>query len=226
MSDSAVNGGSAKVRNQTLHQLVGYAELTKASGVSRSTIERAWRGPWDPGEPQLPKPGKIGSRSVWAADDANAWLLARARWQSGVLNSFAKTDPDDLEPDQLHEAARDLAAKAWSKHIGKPVDAEHLVLHLTRKITQEEFEAAEIREFEHYQQRFAHLSLDRATTLAAWLFVTLRCKCRVSISRSCGDCGCQQPSVLNRGDCSPFVRRSLRQRSVSGMNQGTTRPRT
>ena len=104
------NFDAPQLRNQPLHQMVGYAELTKAANVSRSTIERAWRGPWDEGEPQLPKPGKIGSRSVWMAEVVNAWLLSRAKWQTGMLASYARSDVDSLSPEQLETEAVGLVA--------------------------------------------------------------------------------------------------------------------
>ena len=162
------------LRTQALHQLVGYAELTKAAGVSRSTIERAWRGPWDDGEPQLPKPGKIGSRSVWVAEIINAWLLSRAQWQSGVLASFARVDADDLSPDQLEGEAVALVVKAMEKRVGKTVDAADLGIHVTRRITAEAFAAAEKREFAIYSDRFSDFGPHRACVMAAWLFPGLR----------------------------------------------------
>jgi len=60
-----------------LPQFVGYSDIVKATGVSRSTIFRAWRGPWKEGESRLPPPRKIGSRSVWTVDEVTQWLLFR-----------------------------------------------------------------------------------------------------------------------------------------------------
>lgn len=39
MTDSSINGSIAGVQNLALHQLAGYAELTKAASGSRSTIK-------------------------------------------------------------------------------------------------------------------------------------------------------------------------------------------
>ena len=174
MADSITTDGSAGVRNHTLHQLVGYAELTKAAGVSRSTIERAWRGPWDDGEPQLPKPGKIGSRSVWVAEVINAWLLARAQWQSGVLATFARVDVDDLSPEQLEGEAVALVVKAMEKRSGATVDSGDLGIHVTRRLSEDAFRDAERREFANYSDRFSEFDATRACVMAAWLFPRLR----------------------------------------------------
>ena len=170
------------VRTQdSLVKLVGYAEIEKASGVSRSTIERAWRRKSkdgkplpDDGEPRLPKPGKIGTRSVWALSDVNDWLLARARWQSGIVATMARVSVDDLEPEQLEDQARDLAAQALSKRTGEKVDPTNLSLQLTQRITEDEFKAAQVQEFEIYSERFADIGLERAMYLAGWIFAPLR----------------------------------------------------
>ena len=174
MVDSAVNGGSANLRNQTLHQLVGYAELIKASGVSRSTIERAWRGPWDEGEPRLPKPGKIGSRSIWAAEDANAWLLARARWQSGVLTSYAASNPDDLAPEQLGDSAFDFAQRAFAKQLGQPVSLEQISIACELPMSDKEAAARRASKIAAFENQYAHVGPERAVLLVAWLFPVLR----------------------------------------------------
>ena len=174
MADGIGNEQELELRTRSgLHQLVGYAELMKASGVSRSTLERAWRGPWDANEPHLPKPGKIGSRSVWTAEDANAWLLARARWQCGMVTEMARVNPNDLDPDQLMDSARELTAQAISKHTGQPVDPDDIDLHATHVLPAEEFVAAEVRMFETFRQRFAHFGFMRAALLAAWLLPDL-----------------------------------------------------
>ena len=121
-------------------KLVGYAEIERASGVSRSTIERAWRRKSkdgkplpDDGEPRLPKPGKIGTRSVWALSDVNDRRLARASWQTGVVATMARVSVDDLEPEQLEDQALDLAAHALSKRTGISVDPKDLSLQLTQR---------------------------------------------------------------------------------------------
>ena len=152
-----------QVRTQDdLIKLVGYAEIMKASGVSRSTLERASRGPWDDGEPRLPKPGKIGSRSVWMTSEVNGWLLARARWQSGVVSSLARASADDLSPDELEDQARIYAAQAISKRTGNPVDPAALALHATRRLSEEEFTALETEEHRFRADYLSRLTVDQA----------------------------------------------------------------
>ena len=178
MSDGSNGSGGIGVRTQVgLHQLVGYAELIKAAGVSRSTIERAWRGPWDDGEPHLPKPGKIGSRSVWTAEDANSWLLTRARWQCGLMANMARLDVDDLAPEHLAEAAVDLLTRAVEHELGEPIDPRGLRVTYappSPEVTEEQLAGAEAREVDLLHQRFAGLDITRSTIMAAWLFLELR----------------------------------------------------
>ena len=137
-------------------------------------MERAWRGPWDGSEPRLPKPGKIGSRSVWTASDVNDWLLARATWQSGVVATMASVSVDDLAPEQLEDQALDLTAQAHSKRTGEKVDPKKLSLQLTEHITEDRFKAARVQEFEIHSERFADIGIERAMYLAGWIFPPLR----------------------------------------------------
>ena len=178
MGDGSNGSGGIGVRTQAgLHQLVGYAELIKAAGVSRSTIERAWRGPWDDGEPHLPKPGKIGSRSVWAAEDANTWLLARARWQCGMLTALARFDVNSLSPDELGDAAIDLLMRAIENEIGEPVDAAGIRITYgppQQVISEADFAMAEAAEAAMFKERFSGFDTPRACVMAAWLFPELR----------------------------------------------------
>ncbi|NOU05631.1 MAG: hypothetical protein HOO99_05550, partial [Hyphomicrobiaceae bacterium] len=131
----------------SLRQLVGYAELIKAASVSRSTIERAWRGPWDPGEPQLPKPGKIGSRAVWSAADADAWLLSRLHWQRGMVATLARDNAEDLEPEQMEDQALQLILKSIELRTGQPVEFDALDIRVTRSVSEDELNEAVKQEF-------------------------------------------------------------------------------
>ena len=146
----------------------------KASGVSRSTLERASRGPWDDGEPQLPKPGKIGSRSVWMTSDVNNWLLARARWQSGVVSNLARGSADDLSPDEVEYQVRIYAAEALSSHIGKPVDPKALELRQMRRLTEDEFAFAETEDHRIRADYLSRLTVDEALAVVATLLPQLR----------------------------------------------------
>ena len=164
-----------QVRTQDdLIKLVGYAEVMKASGVSRSTLERASRGPWDDGEPRLPKPGKIGSRSVWMTSEVNGWLLARARWQSGVVSNLARGSADDLSPDEVEYQVRIYAAEALSSHIGQPVDPNALELRATRALTEGEFTVLEKESHRILADYLSRLTVDQALTVVATLLPQLR----------------------------------------------------
>ncbi len=103
MADGAHDSSTSDLRIQlrsqgSLRQLVGYSEFTKAADVSRSTIERAWRGPWKYGEPRLPAPGKVGARAVWTSADADARLGARATLQRATLAGLARENVEALSP--------------------------------------------------------------------------------------------------------------------------------
>ena len=174
MADGSVPKIDERPRTQGLTQLVGYAELVKAGNVSRSTIERAWRGPWEEGEPRLPPPGKIGSRAVWLQEVADAWLVARVEHQRAALKSYARASADDLSPEELESEAVGLIVKAMEKRVGEPVDADDLGMHVTRKLQWEEYLDIERQQFAQYSSRFSDFDLRRACVMAAWLFPNLR----------------------------------------------------
>ena len=168
-----------QLRTQGLHHLVGYAELEQASGFSRSTIERAWRGPWKEGEARLPPPGKFGSRAVWLLEVANAWMMARVEHQRAALSSFARTNADDLSPDQLGDAAIELLTRAIEHDIGEPVDPGSIRVTYTSgppspQVTMEQLQSAEAKALEFYRQLFADYAYARAYVMAAFLFPTFR----------------------------------------------------
>ncbi|MFT5509622.1 MAG: putative DNA-binding transcriptional regulator AlpA [Hyphomicrobiaceae bacterium] len=175
MDSGSSSDADLQVRTQNgLLKLVGYAEIEKASGVSRSTIERAWRGTDDDGEPKLSRPGKIGSRSVWAAEAVNQWLHARAGWQSGNLTSLASANVDDLAPEELHDQARTLAAEAHSKRTGRQVDPEKLNLHLTEKLSWQDIAHREMEEHQLLIVYLSELPDDEAMLIVASLLPQLR----------------------------------------------------
>ena len=168
-----------RLRTQGLTQLVGYAELVKAGNVSRSAIERAWRGPWEKDEPRLPSPGKIGSRAVWLQEVADAWLVARVEHQRAALKAYARTNVDDLEPDQLGDAAIKLLTRAIEHNIGEPVDPGSIQVTFTSgppspQVTMEQLQSAESEALEYYCQLFADYADARAGIMAAFIFPTLR----------------------------------------------------
>ena len=151
-----------------LVKLVGYIQITEALGVSRSTIERAVK------DGELPPSRKIKSRSVWLASDINAWARALFEGRLNVLANSAVINPEDLSPEQLEGEAVGLVVKAMEKRVGEPVDTDHLGIHVTRRLSADEFEEAERKQFALYCERFANFDRRRAFVVAAWLFEGLR----------------------------------------------------
>lgn len=71
--------------------------------------------------------------------------------------------------------ATDLIAAALAKHHGTPVDRDDIAsVHVSRVVSEEEFQAAEVQEFGHYSERFRAIDAQRAFILAAWLFPPIR----------------------------------------------------
>jgi predicted DNA-binding transcriptional regulator AlpA len=151
-----------------LVKFVGYPQVIEALGVSRSTILRAIN------DGELPPPRKIKNRSVWLASEINNWAKALFEGRLATLHKAATTNTDELSPDQLEEQAVDLVVKAMEQRTGQQVEAADLGMHVIRRITEDEFHAAEKRQFETYSQRFEHFDMMRASIMAAWLFQCLR----------------------------------------------------
>jgi prophage regulatory protein len=148
-----------------LPQYVGYRHVCDALLVSRRTVERMVR------EGKFPPPVQLSPNRVgWQAQTVTAWLEERGRG----LVAHAVAHPQDLEPDQLIDSARDLIAQATSKRTGTPVDPAGMSIRTTRAVTMDEFKAAEVREFTIYADRFAQFGEGRSLVLAAWLFPALR----------------------------------------------------
>jgi hypothetical protein len=158
-----------------LERYVGYAEIVNALPVSRSTIERAWRGPHKDGEPRLPKPGKIKSRSVWPAVIVNRWARQVFERHLTDLERLAQSDPDKLAPKDLESAAFDLAARHLSQQMGERVTPESVVVGYQRPVTEAEQNALVARALSDFANSpLTHYSFERAVLVAAHLFPVLR----------------------------------------------------
>ena len=156
---------TATVKPQHLPQYVGYREVEDAIGVSRRTIERMVR------EGRFPRPAQLAPNRVgWQVDVITAWLADRG---TGLV-AHAVTHAEDLSPEQLESEAVALVVKAMEKRVGEPVDASDLGVHVTRRLTEDQFLDAERREFSIYSKRFSDFGPQRACVLAAWLFPGLR----------------------------------------------------
>ena len=150
---------------QHLPQFVGYQQVQDAIGVSRRTIERMVR------EGRFPRPAQLAPNRVgWQVEAVTNWMSERGKG----LVAHAVAHPEDLSPEQLEGEAVALVVKAMEKRVGKTVDAADLGIQVTRRITAEEFAAAEKREFAIYSDRFSDFDLTRACVMAAWLFPRLR----------------------------------------------------
>ena len=159
---------------QELEPLVGYAEIARKSSVSRSTIERAWRGPWKEVEPRLPAPGKVRGRAVWRLSVVEAWRVACFSYDRAAIRDCAVTNPDDLSPDEVEYQVRIYAAEALSSHIGHPVDPKALELRQTRRLTQDEFTVLETEDHRLRADYLSRLTVDQALTVVATLLPQLR----------------------------------------------------
>jgi hypothetical protein len=122
-------------------------------------------------EGKFPPPVQLSPNRVgWQAETVTAWLDERGKG----LVAHAVAQPQDLEPDQLIDSARGFIAQATSKRTGTPVDPAGMSIHTSRAVTEDEFKAAEVREFALLAERFANFGEGRALILAAWLFPSLR----------------------------------------------------
>ena len=122
----------------------------------------------------LPPPRKIGSRAVWTADAANEWLKACAVWQCDQVQALARTNPDELAPDEMIDTISKLTARVLSNDFGSPVDPAHvhMTVHVRPPLTEDEFAACEAQEFALLEQRYAHFDRRRAVLAAAVLCAT------------------------------------------------------
>ena len=154
--------GQAIATPADLPKIVGYKQLRELYGWPKRTIQD-----WIKAR-KFPKPLDLpGRENHWLLDDIVGWMR-------GDLTKVAVTNPDDLEPDQLDDRARDFAARALSKRIGRPVNPSSVGLHLTRVLAEEDLDALEREEFGVRAEQLAALSLDEAVTLAAALLPQLR----------------------------------------------------
>ena len=148
-----------------LPKFVGYAEVEQAIGVSRSTIERMVR------EGTFPSPIQLSANRVgWRLETVLAWLAEREKG----LAAKAVTNPEDLSPDQLGDAAHEYAARAFSKQLGEPVSTEQISIQLERPMTEAEAKAYRDKAIDAFENRFAHFTVERSILVVAWLFPALR----------------------------------------------------
>ena len=146
------------IKPNHLPQFVGYAEVGAALGVSRRTVERMVREGKFPMAVQL-TPNRVG----WKVETVTAWLEDRSKG----LVAHAVAHPEDLEPEQLEDQARNLAAQAMAKRTGKPVDPATVGLHLMHVVTEDELSALELEEYRLRTLKLAELPVDEAIKVVA-----------------------------------------------------------
>ena len=159
---------------QQLEQLVGYREIMRATGVSRSTIERAWRGQWKDGEPRLSQPGKLRGRAVWRLADVEAWMEACFHYERAEIRANAATDPEKLAQDKPAPTFEEWAAGLASFQLGSyipPGDIGEL-LGTAPKNSSLEWTLSDL--FEGVEKLTDCLSLDSSLLLAAAVFPAIR----------------------------------------------------
>ena len=151
-----------------LPQFVGYREVQDALGVSRRTVERMVR------EGKFPKPIQLTPNRVgWRLETVQAWLAEREKG----LSAKAVTNPEDLSPDQLGDAAVDLLTRAIEHEIGEPVDPKGIQITYgppPEMITLDQLKSAEARQLAMLWRQLADFPSGRAYVMAAYLFPNLR----------------------------------------------------
>ena len=146
------------IKPKHLPQFVGYAEVERAIGVSRSTVERMVR------YGSFPKPVQLAPNRVgWLVETVTVWLADRGKG----LVAHAVVHPEELEPDELEDQARIYAAQAISKRTGKPVDPATVGLHIANIITEDELSALELEEYRLRTAKLAELPVDEAIKVVA-----------------------------------------------------------
>ena len=153
-----------------LPKLLGYAELEAEFGWKKRTLQEWVR------KKKLKPPGIYpGGKAAWHLED----ILAFAETLRQGLKRAAVTDAADLAPEQLEEQALDLAAQAWSKRAGMPIELGQI---LTLVADERDFDLLEREVFEYRVARLSALPVDDAVKLVATLLPQLRHVLRAAVS--------------------------------------------
>ena len=178
-------------RDELLEPLLGYDEIEKACSISRSSVERAWRGPWKEDEPRLPKPGKIRGRALWLLSVVEAWRAACMQHEKGELRAFAITDTDKLEPDQVEDAMLELGSRRMTQLVGRPVSPADIEMnHWCDKSDSD----TRLRLMSRLRDLCNDFDLGRAQYVAAAVFDSVR---RELAKREVGEVYCN-PELLRK----------------------------
>ena len=153
------------IKPQHLPQFVGYGEVERALGVSRSTVERMVRDNKFPQPVQL-APNRVG----WLVETVTAWLADRGKG----LVAHAVAHPEDLAPDEVAPTIAKLAARLISQEFGEAVSPDQVHLTLSRSATNDEVTSCRAKLLGHVEDLCSHLTYDRALFIAASLFPAVR----------------------------------------------------
>ena len=153
------------IKPKHLPQFVGYAEVEAALGVSRRTVERMVR------EGKFPMPVQLTPNRVgWKVDTVTAWLDERSKG----LAARAVASPDELQPDQVAPAIRELGARLLTEELGENVRPEQVRLLIERTATNEEIADRRAVLLQELEELCGHFPLERAIYIMASLFSAYR----------------------------------------------------
>lgn len=148
-----------------LPELVDYGELVAELGVSRRTIERMVR------VGKFPAPFPLTENSVrWELKTVNTWLEERKRG----LAARAVESPDQIAPEQIAPALRELGARLISEQIGEDVSPERVRLLIQQTPTNEDLTQRRGQLLSKVEKLFEHFGYWRALLVAMALFPAIR----------------------------------------------------
>lgn len=150
-----------------LPELVGYAEVAAEFGVSRRTIERMVR------KGKFPAPLQITDNTVrWELATVNAWFEERKQG----LAARAVENPDQLAPDLIAPAMRQLGARLVAAHIGEPVAPEQIRLLFERTLSNSALAEHRGHLLAKFEELFHDFDYWRALLVALAVFPALRAR--------------------------------------------------
>jgi len=155
-----------------LERYVGYAEIEEAYGYDRRTIQRLKREGKFPREVSLP--GRRGGPVTFRLADVLRWDEERR----AHLTKISALDPDKLRPEQVEDAAYELAARHISNQLGQSIATDKVVLGFIQQRspdeTADEFFANWTTIWTELEERFSKLDEVQSNAVAFGLFTALR----------------------------------------------------
>ena len=153
------------IKPNHLPQFVGYTQVEAALGVSRRTVERMVR------EGKFPMPVQLTPNRVgWKVDTVTGWLDERSKG----LAARAVASPDELQPEQVAPAIRDLSARLLTAKLGMNVRPDQVNLVIERTATTEEVADRRAALLQELEELCGDFPMDRAVYIMASLFPAYR----------------------------------------------------